>query len=86
MQRKIKPFNKIPKKGRQRISSQEERRDLLAGEVGPAYPRDLSLNKTQSSHHSTGQDPASLTSRPLCKACPKSWATPSAFFITKSEK
>lgn len=36
MERKIKQLIKILQNGRQRISSQEERRDLLAGGVGPA--------------------------------------------------
>lgn len=36
MQRKIKQLIKILQNGRQRISSQEVRRDLLAGEEGPA--------------------------------------------------
>lgn len=36
MQRKIKQLIKILQNGRQRISSQEVRRDLPAGEKGPA--------------------------------------------------
>jgi len=36
IERKIKQLIKILQNGRQRISSQEERRELLAGGVGPA--------------------------------------------------